>query len=60
MALLATVAVGFATAGEAFDEGGAQAVGQDLELRKQEAFALAQGQGGLAGGSVYLCYIRLR
>jgi hypothetical protein len=57
MALLVTVAIGFATAGEALDEGGAQAVGQDLELRKQEAFALAQGQGGLAGGSVYLCHI---
>jgi hypothetical protein len=57
MARLVAVAVGFATAGEALDEGGAQTVRQDLELRKQKVFALAQGQGGLASGGVYLCHI---
>ena len=57
MALLMTVAVGFAAAGKSLDEGGAQAVGQDMELRKQKAFALAQGQRGLPGKSVYLCHM---
>ena len=52
-----TVTVGFATAGEPLDERGAQAVGEDLELGDQKAFALAQGQGGLAGGGVNPCHI---
>jgi hypothetical protein len=41
-------AVGLATTGEALNQGGAQAVGQDLDLREQKAFAFAQSQGGLA------------
>ena len=49
IAAMMTVTVGFATAGEALDERGAQAVGEDLEWRDQKAFALSQGQGGLAG-----------
>ena len=52
-----TVTVGFAAAGEALDKGGAQAVGEDFELGEQKAFALAQGQGGFAGGGVYPCHI---
>jgi len=43
------VTIGFATGGESLDQGGAQAVGQDLDLREQEAFAFAQRQGGLGG-----------
>ena len=56
-ALLKAVAVGFAAAGEALDERGAQTVGPDLELRSQKAFALAQGQRGLAREEVNLCHI---
>jgi hypothetical protein len=52
-----TVTVGFATAGEPLDKGGAQAVGEDFELGDQKAFAPAQGQGGLAGGGAYPCHI---
>ena len=57
IAALMTVTVGFATAGEPLDEGGAQAVWEYFELRDQKAFALSQGQRGLAGGGVYLCHI---
>ena len=52
-----TVTVGLATAGEPLDQRGAQAVGEELELGDQKAFALAQGQGGLAGGGVNPCHI---
>jgi len=47
------VTLGFAAAGETFDQGGAQRVREDLELREQKMFALAQGQRGFAGGAVY-------
>jgi hypothetical protein len=57
IAALMTVTVGFATAGEPLDERGPEAVGKDLELKEQKAFALSQGQRGLAGGGVYLCHI---
>jgi hypothetical protein len=46
---LVAVALGLAAAGEAFDQRGAQAVGRDLDLREQEAFAFAQSEGGLGG-----------
>src|SRR6266404_964949 len=48
------VAIGLATAGEALDEGGPEGVGQDLELGEQEAFALAQSQGGFASRDIYI------
>jgi len=51
------MAVGFAATGETFDQGGAQDVGEDFELGKKKAFALAQGQGGLAFGGVNPCHI---
>ena len=57
IAAMMTVTVGFAAAGEALDKGGAQAVGEDLDLGDQKAFALAQGQSGFAGGGVYPCHI---
>ena len=57
MTLLMTVAVEFAAAGETLDERGAKTVGPDLELRSQKAFALAQGQRGLARERVYLCHM---
>ena len=57
IAAAVTMTVGFATAGEALHERGAQAVGEDFELADQEALALSQGQRGLAGGGVYLCHI---
>jgi hypothetical protein len=57
MTLPMTVAVGFAAAGEALHERGAQTVGPDLELRSQKAFALPQGQRGLASEGVYLCHM---
>jgi len=57
MAWLMTVAVGFAAAGEALHERGAQTVGPDLELSSQKAFALAQGQRGLARERMYLCHM---
>jgi len=44
------VTLGLAAAGEAFDQGSAQEVWEDFELGEQEAFALAQGQSGFAGG----------
>ena len=47
------VALGFTAAGEALDQGSAQRVWEDFELREQQMFALAQGQRGFAGGSVY-------
>jgi hypothetical protein len=50
------VAVGFATAGETLNQRGAQAVGENLDLGEQKAFAFAQSQGGLAG-VVYLGHI---
>jgi len=57
IAALMTVTVDFAAACEPLDERGAQAVGEDLELSDQKAFAPAQGQRGFAGGGVYLCHI---
>jgi hypothetical protein len=57
MAWLMTVAVGFAAAGESLHERRAQTVGPDLELSSQKAFALAQGQRGLAGEGIYLCHM---
>src|SRR6266705_2505840 len=46
---MAAVTVGFATEGESLDQGGAQAIGQDLDPGEQKAFAFAQGQGGFVG-----------
>src|SRR5258706_7166218 len=46
---MVAVALRLAAAREAFDQGGAQAVGRDFDLREQEAFALAQSQRGLGG-----------
>jgi hypothetical protein len=51
------VAIGLATAGEAFDQRGPQAVGQDLDLGQQKAFALAQSQRGFARGDIYPSHI---
>jgi hypothetical protein len=48
--------VGLATGGEALDQRGPQAVGEDPDLREQKAFAFAQSQGGLAG-VVYLSHM---
>ena len=45
-------AIGVATAGEPLDQGGAQGIREDHELRNQKAFALAQGQGGFASGGM--------
>ena len=56
IAAVVAMAVAFATAGEALDQGGAQGVGADLELGEQEAFALAQGERGF-GGVVYPSHI---
>ena len=50
IAALVAVAIGFATAGESFDQRCPQGVGSNFELGKKESFALAQGQGGF--GSV--------
>jgi len=50
---MTAVTLGFAAAGEALDQGSAQGVREDFELREQEAFALAQGQSGFAGGGMY-------
>jgi len=44
---MVAVALGLAAAGEAFNQGGAQTVGRDLDLREQEAFAFAQSESGL-------------
>ena len=52
IAAVMALAVGFTTAGEALHQGSAQGVGPNLELGKQEAFALAQSKGGY-GGVVY-------
>lgn len=49
-------AVNFATPGETFHQGGAEGVGANLELGKEEAFALTQGEGGF-GGRVYPSHI---
>jgi len=46
---MAAVAIGFATAAESLDQRGAQAIGRDLDLGEQEAFAFAQSQGGFVG-----------
>ena len=51
------VTLGFTAAGEALDQGSAQGVWEDLELREQKMFALAQGQRGFAGGAVYPSHI---
>ena len=53
-------AVGFATAGEPLDQGGAQCIREDLELRNQKAFAPAQGQGGFVSGGMNLRQISRR
>ena len=45
-------AIGFATAGEPLDQGGAPGIREDREWRNQKAFTLAQGQGGLASGGM--------
>ena len=50
------VAIGLATGGQSLDQRGPQAIGQGLEMGKQEAFAFAQSQGGFAG-VIYLCHI---
>ena len=51
------VAIRLATAGEALDQRSPQAVGQDLDLGEQKAFALAQSQRGFARGDIYLSHI---
>ena len=56
IAPVVAMAVGFTTAGETLHQGSAQGVGADFELGKQEAFALAQGEGGF-GRIVYPSHI---
>jgi hypothetical protein len=48
-AAMVAVASGFATDGEALDQGGAQAVGPNLQSGKEKALAFAQGEGGFGG-----------
>jgi hypothetical protein len=48
VAAVMAMAVGFATAGEPFHQRGAESVGTDFDLGKEEPFALAQGEGGFA------------
>ena len=55
-AAMVAVAIGFATPGEPFHQRGAQGVGRDFDLVKEEPFALAQGQRGF-GCDEYLCHI---
>jgi len=52
-----TVTVGLAAAGKAFHQGSAQAVGRELQLGEQPTFALAQGEGRLAGEVMNLCHM---
>ena len=51
------VAIGLATAGEALDQRGPQAVSQDLDLGQQKTFALAQSQRRFARGDIYPSHI---
>jgi hypothetical protein len=52
MAPVVALAIGFPTAGEALHQRGAQGVGADFELGKEEVFAFAQSEGGF-GGVIY-------
>lgn len=56
VAAMVAVAVGFATAGEPLDEGGAQEIGADFDLGKEPSLAVAQGEGGF-GAVVYPSHI---
>ena len=49
IAAVVAMAVGFATTGETLDQRGAQAVGADLDLGKEESLAVAQGKSRLSG-----------
>ena len=53
-ALAVAATVGLAATGKAFAQRGAQTVWIGLELGEQPAFALAECEGGFAGGVVYL------
>ena len=55
-AAVVAMAVGLATPGETFHQRGAQGIGADFDLGKEEPFALAQGEGGF-GGLVYPSHI---
>jgi hypothetical protein len=46
LAAVVARAVALATAGETLHQRSAQGVGTDLDLGQEEAFALAQGEGG--------------
>jgi len=50
-------AVGLATFSEAFDEGGAQDIGMDLDEVEESGFAFSQSQGGTAEEGMYLSHI---
>jgi len=56
VAAVMAMAVGFATAGDPFHERGAEGVGTDFDLGKEEPLALTQGEGGF-GRVVYPSHI---
>ena len=53
IAAMVAAAVFLAAKREALDKGRAEEVGIDFELRQEQVFALAQGQGGLATQVIY-------
>jgi hypothetical protein len=53
VAAVTAVTLGLTAAGETLDQGSAEGVWEDFELREQQMFALAQGQRRFAGGAVY-------
>jgi hypothetical protein len=57
LSAMMTAATGFAATGKTLDQGGAQEVGEDFDLGEEKAFALAQGQSGLAFGGMNPCHI---
>jgi hypothetical protein len=54
---VATVALGFAAGGITLDDRSAEEVGRNIQLAQQEAFALAQSQGGGAPEIKYPSHI---
>ena len=50
-------AVRLATFSEAFDEGGAQDVGMDLDEVEESGFTFSQSQGGTAEEGMYLSHM---